>query len=399
MLRPGWCVLTAGTLLCSTAALLDCGAKGLRWGTVCAVVSIDISSARLVPGAGEGGWLCRLPSAVVWAPGHGDEAEELVRTCLSAGSAAELLGRVGSHLADPQGAAWPPFAIVAARGADVVAVVHGPVALQVRHGSGDERLFGGEEVGSWLNRVLRNVSVVSAGTPGVRDALSDMRQGVVRASGFALLPVGARGAEAVLPAAAAPAASSLSPSPAPARQGSPGASSVVPQHRFVDDDLAAGFGAAGFGAADFSDDEFAAESPTVVEQPAVVGDATLAETVGRGGLGRLTWDNGEVDDLDGPALVGRDVSTDEAVLAGRMAGLVPGGQNDSMSRVHAEISLRGAEVVVVDRGSTNGTFIWDEAAKAWQRLAAGQAHAVTPGTVLAFGERTATFEGHAAPVG
>ena len=331
---------------------------------------------------------------MVWAPGHGDEAEELVRTCLSAGSAPELLGRVGSHLADPRGAAWPPFAIVAARGADVVAVVHGPVELQVRHGSGEERLFGGEEVGSWLNRVLRNVSAVRAGAPAAPDALSDLHQGVVRASGFALLPVGARGSDAPAPAAVAPAAVARSQSSAPAQQAGPVASAAASHQRFVDDDFGPGFSAA-----DFSDDEFAAESPTVVEQPAVGGDATLAETVGRRGLGRLTWDNGEVDELDGPALVGRDVSTDEAVLAGRMAGLVPGGQNDSMSRVHAEISLRGAEVVVVDRGSTNGTFIWDEAAKAWQRLAAGQAHAVTPGTVLAFGERTATFEGRTAPVG
>ena len=72
--------------------------------------------------------------------------------------------------------------------------------------------------------------------------------------------------------------------------------------------------------------------------------------------------------------------------------MVPSGQNDSMSRVHAELRAREGELVVVDRGSTNGTFIWDEPAKAWQRLAAGEPHVVRTGTVLAFGERTATFE-------
>jgi RND superfamily putative drug exporter len=68
-----------------------------------------------------------------------------------------------------------------------------------------------------------------------------------------------------------------------------------------------------------------------------------------------------------------------------------------MSRVHAELRPRGSDLVVIDRGSTNGTFVWDEASRAWQRLVAGQPQAVPAGTVLAFGERTATFE--SAPAG
>jgi RND superfamily putative drug exporter len=154
-----------------------------------------------------------------------------------------------------------------------------------------------------------------------------------------------------------------------------------------------------------------------MDQPALGYDATVAEAGGgvpssssagnasRWGsapvqpavLGRLTWDNGEVDQLRGAVLVGRDVASDEAVLGGQLAALVPSGQNDSMSRVHAELRPRGSDLVVIDRGSTNGTFVWDEASRAWQRLVAGQPQAVPAATVLAFGERTATFE--SAPAG
>ena len=114
-------------------------------------------------------------------------------------------------------------------------------------------------------------------------------------------------------------------------------------------------------------------------------------------LGKLTWDNGEVNELMGAALVGRDVGLDGAVVSGELAALVPSGQNDSMSRVHAELRPSGWDVIVIDRGSTNGTFIWDEASKAWQRLLPDEPHVVRPGAVLAFGERTATFETAAVP--
>ena len=63
-----------------------------------------------------------------------------------------------------------------------------------------------------------------------------------------------------------------------------------------------------------------------------------------------------------------------------------------MSRVHAELQPSGWDVVVLDRGSTNGTFIWHEQSKAWQRLVPGEPQVIRPGAVLAFGERTATFE-------
>ena len=115
----------------------------------------------------------------------------MVSACLACGGAMELLGGVGSRLADPRATPWPPFVLVAARGPELVAVVHGPVEVVVERAGGKERLYGGDEVGSWLNKVLPQVQALHAGgeAPG-RDGPVDLREGVVRAGGFLLVPRG-----------------------------------------------------------------------------------------------------------------------------------------------------------------------------------------------------------------
>jgi len=65
----------------------------------------------------------------------------------------------------------------------------------------------------------------------------------------------------------------------------------------------------------------------------------------------------------------------------------------SLSRVHAEIRLDGWDVMLVDRGSANGTFIANPDGS-WQRLAADRPERIEPGQRLAFGRRTALFESH-----
>ncbi len=371
---------------------------------------MDLASARLVPAAGGGGWLARLPGAVVFVPGDGEEAREMVSACLACAGAMELLGGVGSRLADPRAAPWPPFVLVAARGAEVVVVVHGPVEVAVERAGGQERLYGGDEVGSWLNKVVQQVQGLSAGRGVQADGLVDLREGVVRAGGFLLVPGAGPPADV----------ERLTIYDAPG-EGPPGWD-------------APGYDAPGYDAPGMADDA------TVVEQ-----SATAAEGTGNGGvpggkrrdvrpsglvrgvccprmhlndprattcracglaiaagappvegprppLGMLTWENGETDRLAGAVLVGRDVGLDAAVASGELAPLVPMGHNDSLSRIHAELRPSGWDVVVIDRASTNGTFVWDEPSRAWQRLSPGEAHVLQAGTVLAFGERTATFE-------
>ncbi len=407
---------------------------------------MDLFSARLVPVRGEGGWLARLPGAVVFVPNDGEDAREMVSACLACGGAMELLGGVGSRLADPRAAPWPSFVVIAARGAELVAVVHGPVEVVVVRAADEERLYGGDDVGSWLNKVLAHVQALYVGHGDLQvghsertDGPVDLREGVVRAGGFLLVPPpgDARTGDARTGDARTGDARN-----GDARNGDGRAG--------VRGHMAAGTGAPVSGGP---------ERPTVIDLPAPAEDATLAEpgasvleAMGTGdgahgaarhahppalvrgvfcprkhlndprattcracglpiaagapqvegprpSLGRLTWDNGEVDHVPGAALVGRDVALDATIVAGELVPLVPAGHNDSMSRVHAELRPLGWDVVVIDRGSTNGTFVWDEASRGWQRLLPGEAHVLQPGAVLAFGERTATFEPTDMPAG
>jgi FHA domain len=403
---------------------------GVPAGYGLAVSGIDISQSRLVPGAGTDGWLARLPGAIVWVPGGSPDAGELISACLAAISPTDLLGRVGSRLADPQAAPWPPFAIVAARGPELVAVVHGPVELVADQDGEEKRLYGGEDVGSWLNRLLKGTGALRAGNGGDDEGLADLREGVIKASGFVLVPAGQAGRLVEAPKQEAaivprPVVRETvfhepvpeSESPTFAEQPAIDTDITVVEHDNSDLDLLVASAGA----------RVTLPTESLISQGANIQDANLhgasirgvccprdhlndprddfcrvcglplvpggPETEGpRPPLGKLTWDNGEVDELIGAALVGRDVALDGAVVSGELSPLVPSGQNDSMSRVHAELRPSGWDAVVVDRGSTNGTFIWDEPSKAWQRLAPDEPHVVRPGSVLAFGERTATFE-------
>jgi hypothetical protein len=392
-----------------------------RRGTVWAVGRMDISLARLVPGPGADGWLARLPGAVVWVPASGQDAGELISACLAAISPTDLLGRVGSRLADPQAATWPPFAIVAARGLELVAVVHGPVELIADQDGEQKRLFGGEDVGSWLNRLLKDARSLRAGTVGSDEGLADLREGVIRASGFVLAPPGL--STALRRTSYQPQEeTSYQPKETVEEVRVPEVDSPTVVDRttlapeddvtIIDqDELDTGLLATGAEMVSALPEQLvmSREVPVlgvccprdhlndprddfcrVCGLPLVPGAPEVEGP--RPPLGRLTWDNGEVQELVGAALVGRDVGLDGAVVSGELAALVPAGQNDSMSRVHAELRPSGWDVVVIDRGSTNGTFIWDEPSKAWQRLPPDEPHVVRPGSVLAFGERTATFE-------
>ena len=134
--------------------------------------------------------MARLPGAVVFVPHDGEEAREMISACMACDGAMELLGGVGSRLADPRATPWPPFVLVAARGPELVAVVHGPVEVVVERSGDKERLYGGDEVGSWLNKALPHAQALHAGAGARTDGPVDLREGVVRAAGFLLVPRG-----------------------------------------------------------------------------------------------------------------------------------------------------------------------------------------------------------------
>lgn len=114
-------------------------------------------------------------------------------------------------------------------------------------------------------------------------------------------------------------------------------------------------------------------------------------------LGQLVFDTGETFQLADDVVVGRNAGDDSLVTGGDARSLVPSGDTSALSRTHAEIRVRGWDVVLTDRSSLNGTFVWERPAQRWRRLEPGSGETLRIGDVVAFGRRTATFESSVRP--
>ncbi len=109
-------------------------------------------------------------------------------------------------------------------------------------------------------------------------------------------------------------------------------------------------------------------------------------------LGVLTFSDGSHRSLARTIVLGRDPVDDPVVLRGDATAVPLVDVTNTLSRVHAEIRLVDWDVLIVDRGSTNGTYVWDATRQAWDRLGVDQPRALLPGTHVAFGRQAATFE-------
>jgi FHA domain len=109
-------------------------------------------------------------------------------------------------------------------------------------------------------------------------------------------------------------------------------------------------------------------------------------------LGLLVLDIGATFVLDDNYLLGRNPETDEAVVSGRLRPIRLDDDSGTLSRVHAEIRLQGWDVVLIDRGSANGTYVAAANQPGWTRLAPPEAFVLAPGTHVRTGRRMFTFE-------
>lgn len=109
-------------------------------------------------------------------------------------------------------------------------------------------------------------------------------------------------------------------------------------------------------------------------------------------LGLLVLDIGSTFVLDDNYLLGRNPEIDEAVIAGRVRPIRVDDDSGNLSRVHAEIRLEGWDVVLIDRGSANGTYVAGPGQQGWSRLAPLQPFVLAPGTQVRTGRRMFTFE-------
>jgi len=109
-------------------------------------------------------------------------------------------------------------------------------------------------------------------------------------------------------------------------------------------------------------------------------------------LGRIVFDDGAVFTVDAGYLVGRMPEADARARTGELQPIVVEDRSGSVSRVHAEILINGWDVVLVDSGSRNGTFVAGPDEDGWTPLSPGRTSVLLPGTRVRMGGRTFLFE-------
>jgi hypothetical protein len=109
-------------------------------------------------------------------------------------------------------------------------------------------------------------------------------------------------------------------------------------------------------------------------------------------LGLLVFDDGSTYTVDAEYLVGRMPEADQRVRSGVLRAIIIEDRSGSVSRVHAEVRLNGWDVMLVDSGSRNGTYLSAPGEPGWTPLPPHQSRRMTPGTKVRLGARTFTFE-------
>jgi hypothetical protein len=109
--------------------------------------------------------------------------------------------------------------------------------------------------------------------------------------------------------------------------------------------------------------------------------------------GRLVFDDGASYALDGEYLVGRLPEADARVRSGALRSIVLDDRSGAVSRVHAEVRVDGDDVLVVDSGSRNGTFVAGPGEDDRTAVPAQERRVLSPGSRVRVGGRTFTFVG------
>ena len=121
-------------------------------------------------------------------------------------------------------------------------------------------------------------------------------------------------------------------------------------------------------------------------------------------LGLFVLDVGTTFVLDDNYIIGRNPDVSEVVRDGSHRPIRIDDRSGSTSRVHSEVRLVDWDVLLVDLGSANGTYIAGaEAATTggeprWTRLVPHRPFALTPGTHVLIGRRRFVFESASARV-
>ena len=392
---------------------------------------MKLDDLPLTPVPGDG-ILCRLPGVVLLALPSADQleaADELVALCREVVTAAGappgriLARRLAGLLGAGEPDRAPPFCVLGQAEAGVAVVVHGDVEVVIDRPDGALTLSGRDSA-TWVDRIVDESFTAVTAVPGGASSPEpnhrfELRQGVTPAAAFMLGRAGEAPLEedeedqtAISPATVAPppppveeapvapakegvefeAVSLLTPAPEAepeAREPLPVAAEPAPEPGPVAETVGAEVDGIVCSRGHFNDPDSLYCN--------VCGISMVQQTHNlvkgrRPPLGFLVFDDGNTYQVDADYVIGRDPDTDEAVSSGRARPLVLDDAEGGISRRHAAITLDGWSVVFSDRGSTNGTYVWDAASGAWRRLATEERVTITPGTRLALGRRTLVFE-------
>ncbi|HMK13074.1 MAG TPA: FHA domain-containing protein [Acidimicrobiales bacterium] len=384
-------------------------------------MKLDEQRAMLASGDGV---VARMPGIVLVAvPATGNEARigELIALCREVGEAApEAPGRtLARRLAGVLSAADPDSGLsmcVLSQTEDGLSVMlAGDIDLVASSSRGEVKLSG-RDAATWVDRILEETlgsCSVSAGgaDPPKRTAMYELQGGVVPGVGITLV---GGGHVAAMPSVAASA-------PAPAEEQS--AAPAVAAAAGAAVGAAAGVSSGASALADLAEPLPAAEPEPLAPEPlaaavaaapepppapaeafaapaaaaaaAAVPDGPSAAPGGKS-IGVIVFEDGTSYALDKDYIIGREPENDAAVVAGRAGPLVVDDAERSISRVHAELRLFGSELQIVDRGSTNGTYVWSDTNADWVRLVPNQVASVKPGGWVAVGSRSFVFEAEGA---
>lgn len=112
-------------------------------------------------------------------------------------------------------------------------------------------------------------------------------------------------------------------------------------------------------------------------------------------LGVLLLDDGMVLRLDTDYVMGRDPERAEPVTAGKARPARVADRNGSVSRRHLHVMLKDWDVMLVDLGSVNGTYVLPPGESEHQQIPTGTPVQIWPGTMVRLGaSRSFRYESH-----
>jgi hypothetical protein len=109
-------------------------------------------------------------------------------------------------------------------------------------------------------------------------------------------------------------------------------------------------------------------------------------------LGLLVFDDGAIYTVDAEYLIGRMPEADDQVCSGTLRSIAIDDSSGLVSRVHAEVRLDGWDVLLVDSGSHNGTYLAVPGGQDWISVPPREPQRLAPGTRVRLGARMFTFE-------